>query len=84
MSEFTDPEAVAERMHNNPAVTVSVLESILTEQQVTAVELQLMPEPSTDERKQVLREAVRLLKRAGLPEDDAIVAAIRRETELTG
>lgn len=84
MPAFSDPETVAERIHNNPAVAVSLLESILSEQQASAVESQLIPEPSSDDRDQVLREAIRLLKRAGLREDDTIVAAIRRETEQGG
>jgi len=41
----------------------------------------LLPEPAPEERNRVLRETVRLLKRAGLPESDAVVAAIRREIE---
>jgi len=81
MPNFNEPEAIAERIHNNPASAVALLEANLTEPQIAAFEAALLPEPAPEERNRVLRETVRLLKRAGLPESDAVVAAIRREIE---
>lgn len=79
MTEFRDKQAVAERCNNNPKEFVTLLESALTNEQVSVIEIALFPEPTEATRKKALEEAHLTLVRAGFPADDPAVTALNAE-----
>lgn len=79
MPSFRDTPAVAERFNNNPDRIVSMLEGILTADQVAAIENVLFPVADEATRTRALVEARKVLLRAGLRSDDSVVVAIDNE-----
>jgi hypothetical protein len=79
MPRFRDTNTVAERLHNNPSQAAALLESVLNDQQIAALEFALFPVPTADARREALVAAQRVLLRAGLPQDDPALAAITAE-----
>lgn len=82
MSEFRDEQVMAERLNNNPHQIVTLLEGILTDEQMDAMEVALFPAPDRTERKAVLEEARQILVRAGIPIEDSAVTALDNEIGL--
>lgn len=81
MSEFRDRRAVAERCNNNPKEFVALLESVLTNEQVSGIESALFPAPTEAVRKGALEKARLALIRAGLPTADTAVTALDAEID---
>ena len=79
MSEFRDKQVMAERFNNNPNQIVTLLEGVLSDEQVAAMEVALFPAPDRTERKAVLEDARQILVRAGIPIEDSAVAALDNE-----
>lgn len=79
MSLFENREAVVERFHNNPDQIVTLVESLLSDEQTASIETTLFPQPSAEERKEALETARRVLIRAGVPSDDRALSTLDSE-----
>ncbi len=79
MAAFRDTQAVAERLNNNPGQMASLLEGILTADQIVSIENTLFPAADEATRTRALEEARKTLIRAGVQPDDTVVTAIDRE-----
>lgn len=79
MAAFRDTRAVAERLNNNPGQIVSLMEGILTPDQVASFEDALFPAADEATRRRALEEARTILVRAGVPSEDSAVAALDLE-----
>lgn len=79
MSQFRNREEVTERFRNNPDQIVTLVEGVLSDQQVASIEVALFPQPSVEERKKALEAARRVLVRAGIQSDDPALLTLESE-----
>jgi hypothetical protein len=78
---FTDPERVQQFLDNRPDAAVKLLESVLSQEQVDALEKAMFPEPGNDERQSAYEQVQTILKRIGLGSDDALVQGVSARIE---
>jgi hypothetical protein len=78
---FSDPERVAQFFDNSPSEAVRLLEGVLSQEQVDALERAMFPEPSKEEQRSVYAKVETTLKRLGLAGDDALLRAVSARKE---
>ena len=81
---FSDPERVQLFLDNHPDAAVKLLESVLSQEQVTALEKAMFPEPSEDEKRSAYETVQATLKRIGLGADDALLQNVSARIESLG
>lgn len=74
--QFTQRERIALAMDNSPEIVMAALETILTQEQISAFEAAVLPSPTDAQKKNALGEAKLKLVQAGFAKDDPIVSAI--------
>ncbi len=79
---FSDRERVARLFDEQPLRVVELLETILTQAQVDALEQALFPAPTASEKAVRLGEVKQELRRLGLKDDDELVRAVADRIEL--
>ena len=83
-AHFSDPERVQLFLDNHPDAAVKLLESVLSQEQVTALEKAMFPEPSEDEKRSAYEAVQATLKRIGLGADDALRQTVSARIESLG
>lgn len=74
---FSDPARVAQYMDNQPRTVVALLEGVLTQEQIDALEASMFPEATYAEELAALEKAKLDLQRVGVTdEDDPVVVAL--------
>ena len=76
MATFENHEVLAERIRNNPPLALARLEEILTDEQAAALDAALAPVVGPEERVVALKDARRVLARAGIATGDSIATAL--------
>jgi len=83
-AKFAQRERIQLAMDNSPELVIRALESILSQEQIAALEAALLPPPTDAEKREALDNAKLKLLRAGFADDDPLVAAISaRAGEIT-
>jgi hypothetical protein len=83
-AHFSDAERVAQYLDSNPGAAVALLETVLTQEQVDALERTMFPEP-TDVAKKATYERINTdLKRLGLSADDVLIREIALRVDALG
>jgi hypothetical protein len=75
-AKFAQRERIQLAMDNSPELVINALESILSHEQLAALEAALLPPPTDAEKQEALDSAKLKLLRAGFADDDPLVAAI--------
>ena len=75
-ARFSDPERLVAVMDSTPERVMRVLESVLSPEQVGAVEAALFPEGGAWDKTRALERARKELVRAGFEEQSDVVAAV--------
>jgi hypothetical protein len=83
-AHFSDWERVAMYCHDNPGLTVRLLEQHLTQEQIDALEQAMFPEPSPDQKQAVYRRVQTGFRRLELPSEDTLIQAISAHGEASG
>jgi len=78
-ARFSDPERVAAFLDARPRVAVSLLESMLSQEALTALETAMFPAPTNEERRKMYEAARTVLRRTGLGPEDPAVAELTRK-----
>lgn len=74
--QFTQRERIALAMDNSPEIVIAALETILTQEQISAFEAAVLPSPTDAQRKDALGDVKTKLLQAGFAKDDPLIAAI--------
>lgn len=80
---FVDWERVAQYLDSNPVAAVNLLEGVLSQTQIDALERAMFPEPGDAEKSTVYCHVATELKRLGLPADDALLQEVSARAEAT-
>lgn len=78
---FTQRARLEALMDNSPALVVSALESLLTQEQINALESALFIAIPNDRKRETLESVKAQLLSAGLAETDPIVVAVEQRAE---
>jgi len=78
---FSDPERVAQFLDNSPSEAVRLLETVLSQEQIDALEQAMFPAPSKDEQRNAYAKVESTLKRIGLAGDDTLLRAVSARIE---
>lgn len=73
---FSDRERLIRFLDNNPEAMVDALESVLSQEQIAALETVLFPPPSNEQKEAALKNIKSDLLRLGLSSDDTLVKAV--------
>ena len=80
-ARFADPERVAAFLDAQPRAAITLLEAMLSQEQLTALEHAMFPLPTDDEKRKVYEATLTWLRRTGLADDDVAVAELTRKLD---